>query len=314
MKRRSFTSLHRVVTIIGATLVTIQAAVAAAVIGPSFGNLLIGVDRDLMEYTPDGQFVQSFKPIAHPNGSVEVYDSVYDSTGRIHVLTTSYLATLSADLQTWSYTFYGANGFIASAYDLSLRGSQAYTSKHRFDLNLMAASTLTLPGDDWGELEAGPDGLIYAINTGNPRYRMRSVDPSDFSLEGEIQLRDGNNARLTVGSLAFLADGSFYAASENSVFRFSKTGQYLDGIGLTTSWIYDLELLHDGSLVAGGRFGELIFLDAALNSYEVHSVGRSPVYIGVVPEPSVLMLTLSLPLLLLRRSRPSRPLSGDDPN
>lgn len=307
MKQRSSTCLHHLVTILGATLVTILAAKAAAVTGPSFGNLLIGVDRDLKEYTPDGQFVQSFTPSAHPNGSAEVYDSVYDSTGRIHVLTTSYLATLSADLQTWTYTFYGANGFIASAYDLSLLGNQAYTSKHRFDLNPLTASTLSLPGGDWGELKVGPDGLIYAINTGNPRYRMRSVDPSDLSLEGEIELRDGNNARLTVGSLAFLADGSFYAASENSVFRFSNAGQYLDGITLPTSWLYDLELLHDGSLVAGGRFGELIFLDAALDSYEVDLVGSSQVYIGVVPEPSVLMLTLPLPLLLLRRSRPSKP-------
>ena len=250
------------------------------------GNILVGVGRELKEYTPDGQFVRSIEPIPYPDSSIRaVYDSVFDDQGRLHVLTDKFFATLSPTDLAWTFipaTFFGT---YAAANDLSVRGNLIWSSNHYFDPDALTRTGFTLPGGEWSEVEIGPDGMIYAINGGNPRYRMRTVDPTDFSLIKEILLRDGDGRRLTVGALAFLDNGDFYAASENSVHLFSANGQHVKGITIDSQWFYDLDLLADGSLAGGNRSGELILLDAELSSYKKVKVGGTQVYVGMVPAP-----------------------------
>jgi hypothetical protein len=99
----------------GASLAAILNCLGASVMEPILltpGNLLVGSGSSLREYTPNGQFVQLLKPSNHPIRNASIFDSVVDATVRLHVLTSGYLATLSADGMDWSYVAYGGNGFM----------------------------------------------------------------------------------------------------------------------------------------------------------------------------------------------------------
>lgn len=253
------------------------------------GNILVTENNQLIEYTLEGDRVQSME-VPHPDTTRrDATDVVVDRFGRAHVLNVapfaaSYLSTYDPVLETWTHLRIDAFLGNASDGDLSILGDVVFTKRQRIDLITQEIIDVVIPGRGVGEISVGLDGLIYALDSGSPRPGVRVLDPVTLEVIRELTLRDSQNSRLDARGIAINVDGTIYIAdSDGRFYVFDATGAFLESFPSLAGNLLDIDLSPGGVLIVGSRFGDVIVTDITFENTIVFSAGGDLTYVGIVP-------------------------------
>ena len=258
---------------------------------PAFtpGNVLVTNGNILREYTPNGVIVQSFT-VPHPDLGFgdDVTDMVVDVVGRVHVVNSApfdpdYLSTYSPPAQSWEH--HPITAFLGniSDGDLAILGSTLYTKNQSISTIDFSTMDLAIPGGNVGEVSAGLNGNLYVLEGGSPRNTVRILDPVTLEILDQFDLAEANDQR----GIAVTPNGEMYIADwDGTVYHYNADGtQLLGSLSTGTSNLLDIDVGPDGTLVAGGRFGEVIVTDVFFSSFSSFDAGGDIVgsYVTVVP-------------------------------
>jgi hypothetical protein len=312
---------------LGVLLATAAVADATPLTG---GNLLIHTDQMLLEFTPSGDWVQTV-PIPYPGPAAErARDIVVDRQGHVLVYNGTaapYLSCYDPVTESWSHTtFTGWSNLQNEAYG----GIAAYeqyafvtdmvtlsgTAKGviRFDRDQSTAQRFALDIEPI-DLNLGLDGLLYVLypSTSPGGSRLDVYDPITLARTGRLDLTAslGSTAHRSVAANA--AGDIFIADPDGELHRLNPNGEWLATTNLATASppvdLYDVDVLPDGTIVLGDRYGRVLLTDEGFSAASAFSVGFNSVfvtYVPHVPEPSAVLLVLLGGLTLLAGRRADR--------
>jgi hypothetical protein len=276
-----------------ATALSLAAAAAAAEpFTPR--NVLVVHDDTLFEYTQTGELVQRID-VVHPRTPAPgATDVVVDRFGRAHVqnLPTSprpdpTISTFDPYSGAWSHVRIVGGLGVTTDGDLSLLGDTVLSKRTAFRFLEDRVIRFHVPGRTVGEVSAGLDGRLYALEAGTPRAEVRILDPESFDLVGRLTLRDGTGQRLMATGIAAAEDGTLYVADfDGHIYSFDRLGTFLGDHPTPGLGLHDVDLAPDGTLVAGTRSGEVVVTDtgfAEMRSFPVPGSTRYS-YVALVPE------------------------------
>ncbi|MBN1514521.1 MAG: PEP-CTERM sorting domain-containing protein [Phycisphaerae bacterium] len=295
------------------------------------GNLLINTDRILLEFTPSGDWVQTI-PIPYPGPAAErARDIVVDRQGHVLVYngtTAPYLSCYDAAADAWSHTTFArwsnlqndAYGGIAAHEQYAfvtdmVTFSGAAKGVVRFDRDQSTALRFATDIEPI-DLNLGLDGLLYVLYPSSiPNGRCLDVyDPITLDRIRRLDLTAslGSTAHRSVAANA--AGEIFLADPDGELHRLSATGALLATTTLTAGTqpadLYDVDVMPDGTMVLGDRYGHVFVTNKDFSDSSAFSVGVNSVfvtYVPHVPEPSAaLLLLLGSVALLARRSASGR--------
>jgi len=305
---------------LGVLLATAAVAYATPLTG---GNLLINTDQMLLEFTPSGDWVQTI-PILYPGPAAErARDIVVDRQGQVLVYNGTeapYLSCYDPVAESWSHTTYSG---------WSNLQNEAYGGIAAYEQYAFVTDMVTLSGTAKGvirfdrdqstalrfaydiapiDLNMGRDGLLYALYPGtNPGGRWLDVyDPITLERTGRLDLATslGSTAHRSVAANA--AGDILLADPDGELHRLSATGALLATTTLTAGTqpadLYDLDVMPDGTIILGDRYGHVFVISEDFSDSSAFSVGTSSVfvtYVPHVPEPSAVLLLLAGGLTVL---------------
>lgn len=318
-----------VVTLLGAVAAALGAA-APALADFTPGNILVTHEfaRQIREYTPQGQLVQSVyvpyppggtPPITEylrdlvqtPNGDIFIYNGTYDP----------YLSRRSAEDFGWTHrqaqewnTYNNTTVGGIAYYDNWVFATDTRISQEgplqegivRFDAN---SNTWVRFATYHGfiDVNVGLDGKVYAKESvTTPEIWV--FDPVSLELERRVWLNDTSDIRAVAVNEA---GEIFVCGSDRYVRRYSPEGGLLDSLWIGQT-LADLDLRPDGQIVGmvtyPGSLGPFL-TDESLDSF-THFVtlnaGRQFVA-WVIPEPTTLIGLLLAVAVGNRRSRRETP-------
>lgn len=255
------------------------------------GNLLTATGGNLREYTPDGAEVQSW-PVPHPTTTrFDATDTVVDPYGRAHVLVIapfddSYVATLDPVTGEWSLLRVEAFLGNGSDGDLAIFGDYLFTKARRINWVTGQVDSIDSPfgGLGVGEINIGLDGLLYAINSGSPRYLVEVLDPITLQRLRSFELRDQDGYRLNGRGIGVSADGQtvYVADWDGRYYVFDGDGGFIDSFLSGTNSLNDLDLTPGGLIASGQRFGDVVLTDVGFANPRVLPIDGT--YIAFVPD------------------------------
>jgi hypothetical protein len=120
-----------------------------------------------------------------------------------------------------------------------------------------------------GEVSWGLDGLLYALDSGSPRPGVRVLNPNDFSLIREFELRNGDpfDGRLDARGIAVTISGQMFVADwDGRIYEFTPSGALVRSQPTGASNLLNIDLHPDGTLIVGGRFGDVVVTSTSLTS------------------------------------------------
>lgn len=254
------------------------------------GHILASTTGRLYELDRDLQVVRVLQvPLPPGGGRYDVVDVVVDVTGRAHVLITGLLnpgsiATYDPLTGTWEQHPVAAFLGNVSDGDLTLTGSYLFTKSQRIALPNFTATAVQIPGRGVGEISAGLDGRVFALEDGSPRSGIRVIDPETLQVTATYVLPGLFDSR----GITSLPNGELVIADWNgTITRYTSDAQTaLAQLQTGASNLYDVEAAPDGSIVAGSRFGDVILTDTNLNQVRsvIPSSSTSGVYVAFVPD------------------------------
>ncbi len=286
----------------------------AAMLTP--GNVLVSDlnARTITEYTMTGVFVQSF--LMPNNGSSErLRDIVVDDNGDIHAYNGTFSPTLdsldpstsvvtSQTLAGWStvnnisYGGIAVLGDTVFATDMATASGGAAEGIVRFSTSGGTAVRFAT-SEEYQDLTIGIDGLLYGLRGNNDFVDV--FDPSTGALIRTINL-DTTLSSADVRGIAVDANGALFAAAwSGSLYSADSDGNLLTSLSTGFSNLTDIDIDNSGNLLAGSRFGGVIFSDVNLltsssftlpSSPTIHVAFTTPLQVqsAAVPEPSTFAL------------------------
>lgn len=298
-------------------------ATFAAPIAFKRGNVLVSSRDTFSEYTTGGQLVQMITvPKPDPRARA-VGDMAFGADGRLHVIndygagSPGYLSTLDPKTGTWVHTSgpFSGGGQISNR-GLSINGHYAFHGGVRVDLRDMTFQIIDydlVVGT--AEASVGLDGVLYAYNTGSPRYSMRRVNPStlEFLDDRPISLLNLAGNRTNARGIGATAEGDIFVADWNGyIYRYDETVQLTDALQTGAGNNHDLDIRSDGTIIVGNRFGNVTVTNTDFSALTTIPTGASQSYVAfvTVPEPSIASSSAALLLCLIgfRRRIAPRPL------
>ena len=285
------------------------------------GHVLVvnGYQRQLQEYTTEGELVQTIDIPRPDHWRRTLGDVVVDSVGRIHVATIppyrhvhSYLSTFDPNLDEWTHLEIPPERFsnrLNREDRVSIRDDLVLARGVIIDLSTMEFRRY----QDWyrGGVTPilGPDGLMYAVNGGSPQAHLRRKLPFNYSHPDfgydEIILRDSDGRRPHIFGLAFSSTNDLLAAdAHGSLYSYGPDFRLNHQIDTGLWRLQDIEISESGVVVATNRSGEIVFSNAKLESFRVQQIGRSsdPLFVTfvptLIPEPESASLSLCAMLCL----------------
>jgi hypothetical protein len=254
------------------------------------GNLLVVHDNTLFEFTLAGALLQQI-PIVHPRLSYfDAGDVVVDRFGRAHIFISAssdpVLGTFDPYSGAWSHVpLVGGLGVLSDG-DVGLLGDTVVRRTVTFDLLNGLVRRFYVPGEDISEVSVGLDGRLYVVNSGSPQGRVRIVDPNGFAIVGQRVLRDSAARELATEGITADASGTMYAVNAaGRIFEFAASGALLREFPTNGSFLVDINLSPDGTLVAGTFTGGVLVTDTSLSGFHAFPVPGSTryAYAGRVP-------------------------------
>lgn len=270
-----------------ALLLTLHPAQAAV---PIPGNILVG-DPDeklIMEYTPEGELVQSISIPLPENcdAFMEITDIVTDPRSRIFVMTRvrnietrerlACIAVYDSGAAQWSYHF--VQGLERATYgyvrDLDwIDGRLVVLSAKRSAMLLDDNLTTGVSAPSGTSMAVDSKGHYYVASgeRGRDRFIYVYENVDDPSPVRKVPIPDPGPSSIAVAD-----DGSIYLGNfgNRSVTRVSATGELLGEL-TSEQWgntsVMDIDLLPDGRLVVGTRFDVFIVVNGDLNQTSLQS-------------------------------------------
>ncbi|MDA0373205.1 MAG: IPT/TIG domain-containing protein [Planctomycetota bacterium] len=254
------------------------------------GNILASTAGRLYELDQTLQVIRVLQvPLPPGGGRYDVVDVVVDVTGRAHVLITGLLnpgsiATYDPIAGTWEQHPVAAFLGNVSDGDLTLTGSYLFTKSLRIELPSFTSTAVQIPGRGVGEISAGLDGRVFALEDGSPRSGIRVIDPETLQVTATYVLPGLFDSR----GITSLPNGELVIADWNgTITRYTPDAQTaLAQLQTGGSNLYDVEAAPDGRIVAGSRFGDVLLTDTNLNRVQsvIPGSSTSGVYVAFVPE------------------------------
>ncbi|MGA1523979.1 MAG: IPT/TIG domain-containing protein [Planctomycetota bacterium] len=254
------------------------------------GHILASTTGRLYELDRNLQVVRVLQvPLPAGGGRYDVVDVVVDATGRAHVLITGLLnpgsiATYDPIAGTWEQHPVAAFLGNVSDGDLTLTGSYLFTKSQRIELPGFTSTAVQIPGRGVGEISAGLDGRVFALEDGSPRSGIRVIDPETLQVTATYVLPGLFDSR----GITSLPNGELVIADWNgTITRYTPDAQTaLAQLQTGGSNLYDVEASADGRIVAGSRFGDVLLTDTNLNSVQsvIPGSSSSGVYVAFVPD------------------------------
>ncbi|MEM9380885.1 MAG: hypothetical protein AAGB93_13110 [Planctomycetota bacterium] len=245
----------------------------------------------LREYTRSGGFVQEI-PIEQPpgGGSAESLGVAVDALGRAHLVHSrtfgdDYLSTFDPETGSWQHNPIDFQFGNVSDGDLTIRGDRLYTKREEILLGDFSRRPVPPPAfGGVGEIAAGRPGRIHALDSGSPRWRVRTMDPVDFSLVEERELRDSAGFRLDMRGLAVAPDGELFAVDwDGRIYRYSADATYIGDQPTLVGNPLCIDIAADGALAVGGRFGEVAITDTTFSGVTTFQPYSTLTYVAFVP-------------------------------
>lgn len=271
------------------------------------GNIAVCTQEVLYEYTPAGDFVQSFaipfgedprpvtesaRDIAVKFGGMEV--QVYNGTF------TPYLSTLDPVASTWSHqTFAGWSTQGNVTYGgIAIKGSYVFVTDMvttglgspegviRFESGGSTTRFLTTVGPK--DLNVGLNGLLYVLNEGSDVVYI--LDPVTMSQQQSF------NLDFTIGngdyrSIAANATGQLFAVTYSGALHKTDTsGNSLlsvNLVGTLSGNVTDVDVSDSGMVVVGDTGGGVTVTDESFASPTHFNVGSSDVFVAVQTNATV---------------------------
>jgi hypothetical protein len=260
------------------------------------GNVLVSTNGLVREYTPTGTLVRSLsvpypggsRPgtesvrdvVVTPEGNVEVYNGTFDP----------YLTRLDVASGTWTHRTYPGwstvnnvsygglarfQNFIFATDMMTYGTGDEPKGLVRFDLNTGAWSRFSAA--DYIDVTVGLDGLVYAL--AYDEVTVEVFDPRSLLPVRTVSLPWGKSIR----GIAVSEAGDIYGASwDNNIYRFNAGGALIGSILSGGSNLTDINVSPDGTVVAGSRFGHVIFTNLALSSVRTLTVGGDATFVTFV--------------------------------
>lgn len=260
------------------------------------GNLLLTTNDRLFEYTPAGVQVQDITVPNTLGSNVDVSGVAVDSDGRAHVLITrafgdDEIATLDPSLGTW--TSHPVVAFLGNVSDgdLSIQGRTLYTKSRAISLDDFSTRPIAPPSfGGVGEIAVGLPGRLHALDSGSPRWRVRTIEASDFSLITTRELRDANGFRLDMRGLAIAPNGDLYAADwDGRIYWYDQDANLLLSQLTADFNLLCIDISRQGQVVTGSRSGTVSVLSSDLSMETSFTVSSGLVYVSFVPPKSQLV-------------------------
>lgn len=293
---------------------------------------------EIIEFTRTGTVLQSFL-VQNASGfgfSSDLRDLEMDRYGRLQIFNgtfSPYLTTLTPQLAPGAatfahHTFAGWSVVANTAYggiaidaarnaiyvnDMSTASPGGATGIIRFDSNTFSATRVR--SGEYTKVGFGLDGLLYASfpATMPGNNKLDVIDPTDFSLLRTVTLPHDT---ITYTGFAVDAAGNIYATegreSPPGITKFTPQGTRIKRLPVPGSWVHDLDLSPDGSLITFSQDGDVIMTNTDLTSYTrfqsalIDSLDTNVAWAVVtIPEPGGLCLLVCglLAMLQTRRRR-----------
>lgn len=282
-------------------LMTLAAIGQATATPLQSGNVLVSAGNTLYEYTRAGVRVRTvpvlYGSVTHPLPE-KVRDMVVDASGNVVLYNGTldpYLSRYDVATDSWMHETHPgwstannvSHGNLARfenfvfATDMSTSGTEdSLKGLIRFELGKWAPTRFA-GTVEFIDVAVGLDGLLYGLASNE--YTIYVYDPATLVLVRTVSLRSGR----TVRGIAVNQAGEIYGASwDDYIYRFSATGVELRRLYSGTYDLIDIELSTDGAVVVGARSGKVVFTDPQLLTLSSFTVGTSPTFVTVIPEPS----------------------------
>ena len=253
------------------------------------GNLLATSAGTLYELDRDLQTVRSWRVPTPPGARVDVVDVTLDALGRAHVLETGVgapgaIATYDPVSDEWTLAIIPAFLGNISDGDITFRAPYLFTKSQRIELPGFDLTTIQLTGRSVGEISAGLDGRLFALDSGSPRPGIRVVDPETLDVVDTFGVPFVSDLR-GIGSLP---NGEIVVADWDGMLkRYTSRGETeLASVASGAFNLLDVSVAVDGTVAAGGRFGDVVLTDANFSSIRVRQLPSSNTgaYTTIVPE------------------------------
>jgi len=295
------------------------------------GNILLSTDGTVYEYTPAGVQVQEItvpeldSPYFPYSSAGKARDIIVHPSGELLVFNGKFPASMStydpgADSWThqsftdWDMVANVAYGGIATdgrfvyVCDSTLGSSSNPGGVVRFDRQDGSAIRSSVSRDAH-DLALGLDGFLYTLSGENT---VNKFDPANLDHLGDIYSGSG------LRGLAVDVDGSMFVVAGGWRLRhYAADGSFLGELELPTAGTVftsehqDVDLLPDGSILVGQRWGSVVQTDRDFSSATAfQGPTERPTFVAftnAVPEPSTAILAgiaaIALAVLGVRRRR-----------
>jgi hypothetical protein len=262
------------------------------------GNLVVGIENMLMEYTPTGTKLQELEiplgdpPTEHaravavlPNGMLAIYNgtfspvlSIYDPHDQSW--------THHAGPTGWSCIHNDSYGDVAGDSRYIYANDMKTFMKEECGLIRFDASAGYTPlrfGDSAAYLGLciGYDGLIYGI-AHNP-WAIHVYDPITLQRQRELL----HNAQETsIRGLCVNALGQLFTVDDwdGTIRRYDRDANLQKSLILAEDPT-DIDLTADGRIIVGDRFGNVFLTTESLDSFSTFNAGTDDTYVTFIPIP-----------------------------
>jgi hypothetical protein len=249
------------------------------------GNLVFQSNNTIMEFTRDGQLVQSFtipNPVSEwrvteyardiavlNNSHIFVYNGTFDPYLSILDLTTV-TWTHRKDPGMWTINN-GTYGGVAVNENYAFVSSMNGNGVVRFDLHSSASISIN-PGPSAIDLNLGLDGSLYVLYPGGSPggLYLRIYDPEVMEQTGSINLHDifGHTEHRAIAVNA--AGEIFIADWDGDIHKIDRDGNILKqtsacGYGISCS-LYDIDVDENGTVITTTRSAEVFIMDSNLEN------------------------------------------------
>lgn len=280
---------------------TLVAPVLAASLTP--GSILVAEPgaMKVREYSRGGALLQTFSiPIADGRGFADLRDLAVDAAGNVQIYNGTFepaLTTLDPrsgscthrwfpgwdTINNVSYGGLATMGGRVYATDMTTYGEPGSEARGIVVFDRVAGTAARpVENTDYQDLAIGLDRKLYVLPYGSSTVDVYS--PSTMALSRTVSLHGSADPR----GIAVDRDGTLFVADwDGSIAKFDANGNLVSKVQTGAFNLNDIDVAEDGTIVAGGRFGDVVTTTTALGPVSVFTLPGGPsIHVAIVPTPS----------------------------